>query len=568
LILRKRINKFDRTGCAPIRHKKRQPRRSQTPKHSSPEISPQYVNSPDLIWPRISNKINTLCQRYGQEISFYRRVLIGNSEGLNSFILSRWIFLRSLGIIYLLAFGSLWIQVDGLIGTQGILPANQYISAIWEKLGIIGYWTFPTLCWVNCSDVFIHALCASAILFSVSLILGILPIPALACLWAIYLSFSTITRTFLGYQWDSLLLETGFLAIFIAPGGCWPRISKERLPSRICLFLAYCLLFRLMFSSGVVKLGSGDLSWRTLTALNFHYQTQPLPNLFSWYAHQLPAWFQKLSVAATLAIEVALPFLFFAPRRLRLIAWAGTSLLQILIIATGNYCFFNLLALALCILLVDDSYLLRLLPKKVIPTSVNFAPTTMTSHTFSIFLVIMILPLSYIHMKPRVFRLELSELEKRLYSWSSPFRTVNSYGLFAAMTKSRPEILIQGSHDQKNWKTYEFKWKPGPLNRRPSQIAPHQPRIDWQMWFEALNYLRGGKPTLWFRSFLIRVLEGEEKVLKLLGNNPFSEAPPRYIRAVVYDYQFTEIRERKKSNNWWKRKYLGVYVPTSSLPKK
>ena len=413
-----------------------------------------------------------------------------------------------------------------------------------------------------------HALCGLGVLFSIFITLGFLPIPALIGLWAIYLSFSTITRTFLGYQWDSLLLETGFLAIFMAPSGWWPKISKERIPSKIYLFLAYWLLFRLMFSSGVVKLGSGDLSWRTLSALNFHYETQPIPNLFAWYAHQVPDWFQKFSVAGTLLIELALPFLFFAPRRLRLIAWAGTSLLQLLIIFTGNYCFFNLLALALSLLLLDDAYLQRLLPKKWIPRSLSFAPPTLASHTFSILLVIIILPLSFIHMKPRVFRLELSDMEKRIYLWSSPFRSVNSYGLFATMTKSRPEIIIEGSNDQKNWLTYEFKWKPGPLNKSPSQIAPHQPRIDWQMWFEALNYLRGGKPTLWFRSFLIRVLEGEEKVLKLLENNPFPEIPPKYIRATVYEYNFTNFEERRKNNNWWKRNYLGIYVPASTLPKK
>ena len=170
-------------------------------------------------------------------------------------------------------------------------------------------------------------------------------------------------------------------------------------------------------------------------------------------------------------------------------------------------------------------------------------------------------------MKPRVFKSELSAREKIIYQWLAPFRSVNSYGLFASMTKTRPEIIIEGSNDAIEWHAYEFKWKPGDLTRPPSQIAPHQPRIDWQMWFEALNYERDNKPTIWFRSFLLRLLEGKTEVIRLLYDNPFTDAPPKFIRAIVYDYKFTNFAERRGSGNWWKRERLGTYVPPSSLPK-
>ena len=434
-----------------------------------------------------------------------------------------------------------------------------------DKLGIIGYWKFPSLCWFSADNRFLLFLCVCGSIFSLSLTLGILAVPSLIGTWACYLSLSTVCGTFLGYQWDTLLLEVGFLAIFLAPNQLLPKFSKEVRPSKLIVWLYYWLLFRLMLSSGIVKLNSGDFTWRTLTALNFHYETQPIPNLLSWYAHHLPDWFQKLSVLSTLIIELLLPFFILAPRRIRLLALTGTVLLQVLILCTGNYCFFNLLTIALCILLLDDNHLKGFFQNYVpaIPTSTM--PRSLTGFITSISIAAVIIPLSIIQMKSRVFNLELSEFEKRIYSWTAPYRSVNSYGLFATMTTSRPEIILEGSHDGKKWKPYEFKWKPGDLKRSPSQVAPHQPRIDWQMWFEALNYQRGQPPTFWFKSFISRILEGEHTVLELLDYNPFEGSPPRFLRAVVYNYRFTSKEVRKKSGLCWKRDYLGIYLHPSSL---
>lgn len=466
-----------------------------------------------------------------------------------------------------MAFLSLEVQIDGLIGSSGILPVEPYLTAVWEKLGIVGYWTYPTLCWFNATDTFLHFLSVGGAFLSLLLIAGVCPIPSLIALWMFYLSLSTVARTFLGFQWDTLLLEVGFLAIFLAPNQWFPRFSRERLPSRIAIWLCFWLLFRLMFSAGLVKLTSGDLSWRHLTALNYHYETQPIPNALSWYAHQIPENWQKISVACVFIIEILSPFLIFGPRRLRLVAFFAINFLMVLIISTGNYCFFNLLAIALSVLLLDDEYWKRILPMrwfKFPPTAVR---SSLTNFIAAIIVAALVIPLSVIQMKPRVFRLKLSDIEKRLYSWTAPYRTVNGYGLFANMTESRPEIIIQGSDNRKDWRDYAFKWKPGDLQRLPSQVAPHQPRVDWQMWFEALNYQRGGKPTEWFRGFLVALLSGRGPVLDLLEHNPFTKAPPEYIRAIVYDYRFTDRAEKESTGNWWKREYTGVYVYPSSLPK-
>jgi predicted DCC family thiol-disulfide oxidoreductase YuxK len=286
------------------------------------------------------------------------------------FFLTRWLFLRALGVVYLVAFVSLGTQINGLIGHNGILPADQFMSAVKQQcdardIGLERFHLLPTLCWFDASDGFLDFQCAAGTVLALLLIAGIAPVPCLVLLWLLYLSLATIGRDFLGFQWDNLLLEAGFLAIFFAPLQLLPRPSRGTPPSRAVLWLLWLLLFKLMFSSGCVKLLSGDPNWRNLTALTFHYYTQPLPTWIGWYANQLPLWFQKLSCAAMFGIELGAPWLIFAPRRLRFLGGAAIAALQILILLTGNYTFFNLLTLALCLLLLDDFLLERIMPSKL-----------------------------------------------------------------------------------------------------------------------------------------------------------------------------------------------------------
>ena len=471
---------------------------------------------------------------------------------------SRWLFLRALGCIYLIAFLSLWVQIHGLIGSNGILPADQFLMAVRQQIGTSSYYVVPTLFWLNPSDTCLHLLCAGGIVLSLVLIAGFFPAFSLAGLWVFYLSLVSIGQVFLSFQWDVLLLEAGFLAIFFPPLHIRETLSRASQPSMAFLWLLRWLLFRLMFASGFVKLASDEV-WRNLTALNFHYETQPLPTAIGWYVHQLPEWFQKISVVGMFAVELVVPFLIFAPRRLRTVGCIGLVGLQVLIILTGNYCFFNLLTIALCLLLIDDVAWRGLL-KRFMPTvRLLEQPSRGYRRAFIAVVATLLFLLSGIRFSGQLFR----EAGLPDVTWITPFRSINTYGLFADMTESRPEIIVEGSNDRISWKTYEFRWKPGDLTSPPKWVAPHQPRLDWQMWFAALQGSYQNTP--WFLNFMGSLLRGNPEVLKLLAENPFPDTPPRYVRATLYDYRFTELATKRSEGTWWAREWKRIYCPAISL---
>lgn len=552
-----------------------------------------YIHSP--VFARTSERAYRFVADHRRFFSTITRCLWGERVEPPQHFLVRSLFLRSLAIIYLIAFISLWSQIIGLVGENGILPAKSTMENLQRQvttanIGAERYHLFPTLSWFSASDRALHWQCALGVLFSVLLLIDFAPAPCLFLLWLIYLSLSTICREFLGFQWDILLLETGFLAIFFAPftllpGWMRPAHRSARAlcpvrvascPVRVALWLLRWLLFCLMFQSGCIKLLSGDPTWRNLTALTFHYETQPLPTWIGWYAHQLPVWFQKASTALMFAIELAVPFLIFAPRRPRFFACATLIALQIFILLTGNYCFFNLLTIILCFTLLDDAALRNFVPRKLqsfifpqpstpdtrAPSSLHTALALLRKIT-SVALVCVFLGTSLLQFSS-MFRLRLPWPAPIIaaHEWLSPFRTFSSYGLFAVMTTSRPEIIVEGSNDGVTWLEYEFKYKPGDPKRRPQFVAPHQPRLDWQMWFAALSDYRHNP---WFINFCLRLLQGSPEVLGLLERNPFPNAPPRYIRAVVYDYHFTDFATRRKTGAWWRRERAGDYLPAISL---
>ncbi len=455
------------------------------------------------------------------------------------FLNTRATFLKFLALIYFFAFLSLWTQVLGLFGSQGILPVSELLSAVKSQLGTAGYWFFPTLCWFNSSDWFLQILCGGGTVLSLFAILGIAEMPVLFLLWFLYLSMVTVGRDFMSFQWDALLLETGFLAIFFTPLP-FIKSSERSKPPTIVLWLFRWLLFRLLFSSGAVKWLSGDPAWHHLTALQFHYQTQPLPTWIAWYAHQLPAVFQKFSGGLMFFIELVVPFTIFMPKKIRRGGFGVLVFFQTLIFITGNYCFFNLLTLAICVLLLED---------EAAPRS-RWGPWLLAALLFLTSLVQM---LHGFGLAPSWTR-PILQLERTL----SPYRITNNYGLFAVMTTVRNEIILEGSNDRRTWAPYEFKYKPGDVSRRPVFVAPHQPRLDWQMWFAALGHYRDNP---WFINFCRRVLEGSPEVLKLLQKNPFPDKPPRYLRAVVYEYRFSDFKSKRRDGAWWTRELKGLYCP-------
>ncbi len=437
-------------------------------------------------------------------------------------------FLRVLGCIYGVAFVSFGVQAMGLIGSRGILPAVEYLRTVREGAGAAAYWEVPSLLWLNASDTAIHAAWILGTLCALAAVAGWRQRTALAGCLVLWLSICAVGQDFLSFQWDVLLLEAGFLAVF-----------ADDSPIRVWLFR--WLLFRLMFFSGAVKLLSGDPAWRNLTALRFHYETQPLPTPLAWYMHQLPMGFQKASTLVVFFAEIAAPFLFFAPRRWRRVGGWITIGLQVMILLTGNYTFFNFLTIALAMFLFIE-------PHDDRESTPHRAVSIGLAGFVGVVSGLLFLGLFSISLPggSEVLRLV------------APLRIVNSYGLFAVMTTTRPEIIVEGSNDGVTWAAYEFRYKAGNVMRAPPVVAPHQPRLDWQMWFAALgNY----QENRWFVNFMLRLLQGERSVTGLLQYNPFPAAPPKYIRAEVYLYNFSHSGERA----WWRREARGTYFPAVSL---
>lgn len=468
----------------------------------------------------------------------------------------QWLFLRLLALVYLAAFASLFVQVEGLVGSRGILPVSELLEWVRGRTGLEGYWLLPTLCWLGSGDGFLLGLCGAGAVLAGLLLFRIAPLPILFLLWALYLSLVNVSQLFLGYQWDHLLLETGFLAILLAPAGLRPAATE---PPRAVLWLLRLLLFRLMFSSGMVKLLSGDPSWWSLTALEFHYWTQPLPTWIGYYAHQLPSSFHRASTAMTFVIEIAAPFLIFGPRRLRLVACGLLAGFQITIALTGNYAFFNLLTLALCLCLLDDEALPRWAkpdePSASSKRSPSWRPWVVAP------LAATLLLLSAAELFTVLGRRSLVAPLFPLRRILAPLSLVNPYGLFAVMTTTRPEIVVEGSDDGETWRAYEFSWKPGDPRRRPAFVAPHQPRLDWQMWFAALGSCEDNP---WLIRFLSRLLEASPPVVELLPKNPFPAGPPRFIRTNLYDYHFADLETHQREGVFWERRFLGPFCPVLS----
>lgn len=519
-----------------------------------------------------------------------RRLWYGKTLERPTYHLASAIFLRMLGVIYLVAFGSLWTQVDGLVGDHGILPIANFLDAA-RKYFAAGQpqaspvWNVPTLMWISPHDGLLHLLCAGGTLISAMLIAGWMPMPSLVLLWVFYLSLFHAGQVFLGFQWDILLLETGFVAIFVAPFAWRSRFFRDGHPPRLALWLVWWLLFRLMLESGAVKLtwNKGQLgddglpvanAWESLTALDYHYWTQPLPIWTSWYAAQLPHWFQELSVLGVLFVELVLPWFIFGPRTLRFVAFGGITLLMLLIAATGNYNFFNMLALVLALTLLDDGAWPEFLRRRIRLSAPPAGPGP--RHWRGAFLVpfavlAVVLGVGQIKEALAPARQARASLEAGLHI--AQFAWVNGYGLFRQMTETRPEIVIEGSVDG-DWQAYDFHWKPGDPSRPPRFNTPHQPRLDWQMWFEALQFERVYQLTgtvdrrymsPWFRSLIMRLLRREPQVVRLLAHEPFSSRPPQSIRVVLYEYRFTDFSERAATGAWWHRQRLWT-GPAWSLP--
>ncbi|HEU4982125.1 MAG TPA: lipase maturation factor family protein [Acidobacteriaceae bacterium] len=521
------------------------------------------------------------------------RWLFDPQFGLRSRLIPRWLFLRALALIYFSAFFSLLFQVRGLIGPGGILPADQFLSAVHRSLGVHRFWYAPTLYWINSSDAAIMAICWIGLIASIAALVNAWPRLSFFVCFVCFLSFVTAASDFSGYQSDGMLLEAGFLALFLSPAGFWPGFGTNSPPMRASYFLLQWEWFRIYFESGLAKLLSGDPEWRHFTAMDQYYQNCPLPTWIGYYVQQLPHWFHAATAGATLVMELGIVFLLFLPRRWRLICFFIVTPWEIGVILTANYTFLNYLVLVLGFLLLDDGYLRHIIPARfslwkksapqpeappepepeesAAPLSIfNSAPpqprhpklSQWEAIRFALATILLALVAYVTTAELILMPFPSAPLPTSPISALAPFRIANRYGLFAVMTRGLYQIEFQGSEDGQHWTAYPFRYKPQALDQAPGIYAPYQPRFDWNLWFASLGD--------WQQNDLVplteqKLLAGSPSVLHLFAGNPFPNMPPRYVRAVLWQYWFTSLDEKRKTGDWWTRKLLGLYAPVLTL---
>ena len=467
----------------------------------------------------------------------------------NTYWVTRFLFQRSLGVIYLVGFLIIWNQFIPLCGAHGITPTRLFLKRV-------EFWDAPSLFWWKSSDSVLKAAAAGGLVLSALAVAGLTDafsswISALSwfVLWVLYSSFVNVGGTFYGFGWEIMLGEVGFLAIFLG--------SMRSTPSVITMWLLRWVLFRLMFGAGLIKI-RGDECWRDLTCMKYHYETQPLPGPLSWYFHYFPMGVHKFEVLFTHFVELIVPFFYFGTRPFRQTAGAITILFQLTLIASGNLSWLNCITIVVAIACFDDSAFTWLAP--VLPNFALAPATVAAIPMFAIYAFTAVVGL--LSIQP-VMNL-LSSRQAMNLSFD-PFHLVNTYGAFGSITRERNEIILEGTRDavitpETKWVEYAFKGKPGDPARRPPQVTPYHYKLDWQMWFAAMSDYTYHP---WILNLVAKLLAGDPATLSLIGPNPFPDGPPRYIRAELYEYKYTKPGAR--GGKWWDRKRLGPYLPPLSL---
>ncbi len=507
------------------------------------------------------------------------RRLFDSEQGPRDWFIPRWLFLRALGLIYFSAFFSLVFQIRGLIGSQGILPANEYLHAVARSLGGIGRICLaPTLLWFFAGPHMLITLCWAGMIASLILVANIWPRGMLVICFVCFLSFVSAAQDFSGYQSDGMLLEAGFISLFFAPRGFRPGWGANTPPSRASLFLLQWEWFRIYFESGVAKIAGGDPEWRNFSAMDEYYQNGPLPTWIGWYVQHLPHWFHAFTAGATLVLELGLVWMFFLPRRWRLVCFFIVTPWEVGVILTANYTFLNYLVLVLGFLLLDDRFCERFVPARWIRPlhgtvphqgGISAAPSARSSqrvglrssfHVVKVGLAaIMLSWVLYATIVQLLWMFSTIPFPTSPVAALEPFRIANRYGLFGVMTRGRYEIEFQGSDDGQNWIAYPFRFKPQDLTKAPGLYAPYQPRFDWNLWFASLGSWRE-YPIV--PRTEVALLSNDADVLALFAGNPFASHPPKQVRAILWQYWFTTMAEKRESGRWWRRQFVGLYAPT------
>jgi len=531
------------------------------------------------------------------------------SAGPPGYLLPRWVFLRAIGVIYFSAFYSLAFQIRGLLGPDGLLPTGLYLQNVAKYFESSRYWYAPTVLWLSSSDRALMALCWAGMLASVLLLLNLWPRMTLLICFVLFLSFVAAAQDFSSYQSDGMLLTAGFVCLFFAPRGLRPGFGVSDRPSRASLFLLQMLWFSIYFDSGVAKYFGGDPSWRDFTAMDQYYQNGPLPTWIGWYVSQMPRWFHASAAMFTVFVEMVLVWMLFLPRRYRICCFCVVTFLQVNIILTANYAFLNYLVLSLGVLLLDDRFLVKFFPKrwtapicvdlvqppkdevvvdlnltaasalgggeeaadKMVEHAEEKPPATNRGGWWNLarrvvgaaylwcagFILAWLIYANVFLILEQVFR--NVPLPARPVVLLEPFRIANQYGLFGRMTWRRYEIEFQGSNDGTHWLVYPFRNKPQDPAKAPRIYAPYQPRFDWNLWFASLGDWRNNE---WVLRVEEQLLLNNRDVVALFAANPFPEKPPKQVRAVLWQYWFTDLATKRATGMWWRREELGLYAPS------
>lgn len=464
--------------------------------------------------------------------------------------IARFVFQRGLALIYLIAFLAAWNQFGALLGERGLLPVPQFLR-------FVSFRRAPSLFHFHYSDRFF----AGVSFIGISLaIVGLTSLSERGPLWVsiavwsslylLYLSIMNVGQVFYGFGWESMLLEAGFLAILLGT-------NRMAVPLPM-IFLLRWMLFRVEFGAGLIKL-RGDPCWRNLTCLNYHHETQPLPNPLSCYFHHLPNSFHKLEVVGNFAAQLVVPWGLFFPQPVAGISGALIILTQMWLFISGNYSWLNVLTMLLAVPSFTNAQLHPIVRMQL--------PSGLTSPIAYEWVIVVfsgvVLVLSYWPVHNMLSRRQIMNTS------FNPYHLINTYGAFGSVTKTRYEIVIEGTEEeaaleQTKWKEYEFKAKPGNPQRHPRQIAPYHLRLDWLIWFAAMSPVYDYLQHPWFIILIQKLLQNDPATLKLLAGNPFPQGP-RIIRARLYRYRFATADERRATRQWWVRSLAGEYLPPVSL---
>lgn len=462
--------------------------------------------------------------------------------------LTRLVLQRGLALAYLIAFVAVIHQFKPLLGEHGLLPVPQFVGQVPFVESPSIFYCFPNDLAFGLFGWIGIALALFALSGYSEKVGTLASAGTWGALWVIYLSYINVGQTFYAFGWETLLLEAGFLAIFLG--------SEKTAPPFLVILLFQWLLFRLMFGAGLIKI-RGDSCWRDLTCLKYHYETQPMPNPFSWYFHWLPEWMGRLGVLFNHFTELIAPFAYFAPASVSGVAGLVTLFFHGWLFASGNFAFLGFVTMILSLSALNDSWLKRVLPLHL----PDLAPPTVLRSAVILGCTALVATLSFYPVR------NMLSSRQVMNTSFEPIHLVNTYGAFGAITRPRYEVIVEGTDENTlspntHWREYEFIGKPGDVKRIPPQIAPYHLRLDWLMWFAAFS---SPAEHPWFISLLGKLLEGDKPVLRLLRYNPFPNAPPKFVRALLYEYDFTTPEEHTRTGAIWDRKLVGLYFPAVSL---